>query len=237
MCMVSMPAMILTADLKDLNPIIGRVRLLMALWSCSTMLFKYLHCRSSMSTPLSATSARTAAVLAPLLSMVIFFGHVVQVDRALEEATRSGHVTVGGQEEVHRLAELVDRAVQVLPLTAYQHIGLVDSPGTANRQLAAAQHRRQYRQHLQRPAVNGCVVDQHATLGHHLFKVAQTQRVGGVPPHAHQHDFQREVQPLDDAAQGRIDQLNMKWDHALDDSRWSPARLSGANVAPRQNLP
>ena len=33
---------------------------------------------------------------------------------------RSRHVTAGGQEEVHRLAELVDGAVQVLPLAAFQ---------------------------------------------------------------------------------------------------------------------
>jgi hypothetical protein len=97
-------------------------------------------------------------------------GHIVQVDRALEEAARSGHVTVGGQEEVHRLAELVDRAVQILPLTAYQHIGLVDSPGLPTGSLRRRARRRQHRQHLQRPAVNGCVVDQNATLGHHLFQ-------------------------------------------------------------------
>ena len=47
----------------------------------------------------------------------------MQVYRALEEPTRSGRVTVGGQEEVYRLAELVDRPVQILPLTAYEHIG------------------------------------------------------------------------------------------------------------------
>jgi hypothetical protein len=117
-------------------------RVLMARWSCSTMLFRYLHCRSSMSTPLSATSARTAAVLAPLLSMVIFFG------TSCRSIARSKN----------RRAAATSRWAVKRKSTVW------------HRQLSAAQHRRQYRQHLQRPAVNGCVVDQNATLGHHLFQ-------------------------------------------------------------------
>jgi len=57
------------------------------------------------------------------------------------------------------------------------------------------------------------VIDQHAALGHHLFQVAQAQRVGRVPANAHQHDLQREVQPLDDTAQRRIRPLDVQGDH------------------------
>jgi putative transposase len=72
MCMVSMPAMILGAERDTLNP--SRVRRLTARWSCSTRLFKYFDWRNSMDTPLSATKLLTAAVFAPLLSIVIFSG-------------------------------------------------------------------------------------------------------------------------------------------------------------------
>jgi hypothetical protein len=67
MCMVSMPAMMRLADPKDLNPIIGRMRRLIARWSCSTRLFKYFDWRKAMAAPLSAIKPRTATVFAPLL--------------------------------------------------------------------------------------------------------------------------------------------------------------------------
>jgi len=49
--------------------------------------------------------------------------------------------------------------------------------------------------------MNRGVIDDHAALGHHLFNVAQDQRVGRVPAHADQHHLQRIVQPLDHLAQ------------------------------------
>jgi hypothetical protein len=39
---------------------------------------------------------------------------------------------------------------------------------------------------LDRPSVNRGVIDQHPALGHHLLDVAQAQRVGRAPAHAHQ---------------------------------------------------
>ena len=47
---------------------------LIARWSCSMRLLRYFDCRISMSAPLSAHMSRIAAVLAPLLSIVIFSG-------------------------------------------------------------------------------------------------------------------------------------------------------------------
>ena len=74
MCMISIPASVMAADQNDLNPNIGRVLRWIARWSCSMTLFRYLTRRSSMSTPFSAWYASMAAVLAPLLSMLIFCG-------------------------------------------------------------------------------------------------------------------------------------------------------------------
>ena len=72
--MVSMPAMRMLAQRKDLNPSIGRTILLMARWSCSTMLLRYFDWRGPMSAPESARMPSMAAVLAPLLSTVIVSG-------------------------------------------------------------------------------------------------------------------------------------------------------------------
>ena len=44
--------------------------------------------------------------------------------------------------------------------------------------------------------MNPGVIDDDAALSHHLFNVAQAQRVGRVPAHADQHHLQRVVQPL-----------------------------------------
>ena len=74
MCMSSMPAIVAAADRNDLNPSIGRTTRLTARWSCSTMLFRYLILRISMSAAFSALKLSSAAVLAPLLSIVIFSG-------------------------------------------------------------------------------------------------------------------------------------------------------------------
>jgi hypothetical protein len=50
------------------------------------------------------------------------------------------------------------------------------------------------------PAVNRGMIDEQAALLHHLFEIAQTQRVGDVPPDAQQHDVQWKSQPLDHAS-------------------------------------
>jgi hypothetical protein len=44
--------------------------------------------------------------------------------------------------------------------------------------------------------MHGGIVNHYTALGHDLFKVAQHQRIGRVPAHAHRHDLKRIVQPL-----------------------------------------
>ena len=59
---------------KVLNPSMGRVRRLIARWSCSTRLLRYLDWRTLMGASRSALMASSAARLAPLLSMVTVSG-------------------------------------------------------------------------------------------------------------------------------------------------------------------
>ena len=70
MCMHSMPSRRMRAQRKFLNPNMGRVRRLIARWSCSTRLLRYLNWRILMGISRSALMASSAARLAPLLSIV-----------------------------------------------------------------------------------------------------------------------------------------------------------------------
>jgi hypothetical protein len=47
-----------------------------------------------------------------------------------------------------------------------------------------------HRNQPDKSAVNGEMIDEHAALLHHLFEIAQTQRVGDIPPDARQDDVQ-----------------------------------------------
>ena len=125
-------------------------------------------------------------------------------DGAFEEGSRRRVVSVGTKQKVDRGTGTVDGSVQILPLAADVDVRLVHPPAHAHRALAPAKHRGQHRQDLDRPTMDGGVIDEHAALGHHLFDVTQTQRVRCVPANADQHHLQRIVHPLDHLAQ-RLD--------------------------------
>lgn len=74
MCKISIPEMMVWADLKLLNPSIGRQRFLMNLWSCSTILFLYWHWRILNVKQYGWVKVTKAAVLALLLSMLMVCG-------------------------------------------------------------------------------------------------------------------------------------------------------------------
>src|SRR5450755_4658587 len=129
----------------------------------------------------------------------------VVFDGAREEAPRRTTIAFGGEQEVDRVPLLINRAIPIPVLAADLDVRFVQSPAFANRTEAAfalpftkgfLQHRNQ----LDDPAVNGGMIDEQAALLHHLFEIAQTQRVGDIPPHAHQHDVQWKALPLDHAS-------------------------------------
>jgi hypothetical protein len=141
-------------------------------------------------------------------------GHAVQVDGAFEERPGRGVISFGAQQEVDSVAVAVDRAVQVLPLAADLHVGLVHPPASTHRTLAPAERSSQHRQHFHRPAMQRGVIDEDPALGHHLLDVSKAQRVGRVPTHAHQLHFERVVHTLNHSAQ-RFDHLRTVKLHRL----------------------
>src|ERR1700688_4835411 len=52
------------------------------------------------------------------------------------------------------------------------------------------------------------MIDRDTALGHHLFKITQTERVGDVPPHAQQHHIERIVQTLQHPGDARSKRLS-----------------------------
>src|SRR5450830_128735 len=64
--------------------------------------------------------------------------------------------------------------------------------------------------------MHGGVVNENTPLLHHLLDMAQAQRVGNIPAHANQHHFQRVVEPLENFAQGAIDQTFTEIMHGSD---------------------
>ena len=73
------------------------------------------------------------------------------------------YVKISGQWKY--LYRTVDRPVQVLPLAADLHVGLVHPPTQANWALAPTDRGRQQRQHLDRPAMQRAVIDEDPALG------------------------------------------------------------------------
>jgi len=73
-CINSMPLNKMRAQRNVLNPNIDRVRRLIARWSCSTMLLRYLTWRILMGVSRPAFTACKPARSAPLLSMVTVSG-------------------------------------------------------------------------------------------------------------------------------------------------------------------
>ena len=54
---------------------------------------------------------------------------LVITDRFLEEAYGGRFIPVLSQQEIYSLALLIDRAVEIAPLTFHFDIGFIDSPG------------------------------------------------------------------------------------------------------------
>jgi hypothetical protein len=113
--MLSMPGMMMRARQNDLNPRIGRAIRLMARWSCSTMLLRYLHWHMRLSTQASALTLSMAAVLAADSDLL---WHTVQVDGRFQKLPDSRQIALGSQQEVHRIDSAVNGPIQVFPFTS-----------------------------------------------------------------------------------------------------------------------
>jgi hypothetical protein len=113
----------------------------------------------------------------------------VLAHRLFEEAGRRYRIPLGTQQEINGGAFLVNRTVQVLPLTIKQDAGLSHTPTFADCPLVLSEYLFQNLQEFYRPAADTGIIYVHTTFLPHFFKVAATQRVRRVPTVAQQNDF------------------------------------------------
>src|SRR2546425_571175 len=117
-------------------------------------------------------------------------------DRLGQEAFRSLLVTLFCQQEIYRLACLIHGTIEVIPLTFDLDVGLVHAPADPHRALAAMKRFFQLGTVFHDPALDGRVVDRHATLLHAFFARPIAQRVGDVPPYTDQENVLGDMGPL-----------------------------------------
>src|SRR5258708_26956699 len=82
------------------------------------------------------------------------------------------------------------------------------------------------------------MIDRDTALGHHLFKITQSERVGDVPPHAQQHHIERIVEALQDPGDARSKRLSrcLRFLHRAAKAYLSASNTTSAALA-RQNNP
>ena len=131
---------------------------------------------------------------------------IVLVDGVLQESAGSSPPSrLAVSRQVHRIASAVNSLVKVLPLAGHFEVGFVHPLTLANRVLAPTKYDGQHRYPLDCPAMHGGVVNENTAFSHHLFNMAQTQRIGYIPVHACEHHFQQVVGPNEHLAQGAVD--------------------------------
>ena len=90
--------------------------------------------------------------------------HVVQVDGTFQKSAGSRHISLGSQQEVHRIASAVKGPLKVLPVAGYFDVGFVHPPTLANGVLALTKYGGQHRHHLDCPAMHSGLVNENTAL-------------------------------------------------------------------------
>src|ERR1700694_862774 len=179
MCMSSIPARVMAADQNDLKPSIGRAIRLIARWSGSTILFRYFTWRSSMLPSLSVLYSSIAAMLAPLLSMVIFSGvpHWSMALRRKRAAALRSRLAVRRKSTV---CPALSTARYILPLSLDADVRLVHAPARTHRALALPEDLIQHGRVLEHPAIQ-TGIGVNAALLHHFLQLPIADGINPIP--------------------------------------------------------
>jgi len=82
-------------------------------------------------------------------------------------------VPFGGEQEVNRVAALINGAVKVLLLTGNFDVGLIHSPAGTNKAFAATKDELHNWQNFQGPAMHGRMIDKDASLLNRFLQMAK----------------------------------------------------------------
>lgn len=181
MCMISMPARIACARREGLNPVISFILRLILRWPCSTRLFRYLLClllmQSSFSLP--AFNSASAAVFAPLLSMVTTSGSPCR-RIALRKKHRAADASLSAGSRWFASRESTAR-YRYFYLYLHSDVCFVHSPAPAGTVFIPAEYLIQQRHHANNSPVQGGIVNSKDTLNHEFFQIAQTEGIRQIP--------------------------------------------------------
>ena len=108
------------------------------------------------------------------------------VQRFSHKAFGGRQITVLAEEELDRIAQAVDGAVEIRPATTNLHIGFVDMSFAGHATLAPVKTFEQQRRELHDPAMDCGMVDVNAALGHHLLQISKAEIVSQIPAYAQQ---------------------------------------------------
>src|ERR1700733_7290274 len=110
-------------------------------------------------------------------------------DRLAEERLGCSDIAPGAEPKVYCLPIAIDRPVQIDPLAADFHVGLVDAPRRTYRPRELVPATLELRNIMMHPTHNGGVGHRQAALGHHLHQIPETELEAQVPPHAQDDDL------------------------------------------------
>ena len=183
-----MPAMVMAEFANDLKPAIDAQRRLIARWSCSTRLLRYLFVRTftSRQQGCSRRSRQSATATRHMPIKRHLAGHAGKrrLERLAEERLGGCNPAVSAQQKVDRLAVLIDSAIQVVPLRLNLDIGLVNPPRGTNGLCELLPALLELGNVPSHPSEDGTVGHLNSTLRHHLDEVPIRQPIGDIPSHA-----------------------------------------------------
>ena len=122
----------------------------------------------------------------------------VRCKRFAEERLRRSDATVPAQQKVDRLAALVDGSIQVVPPTADENVGFVDTPRSADRSSESIPAFLEPWHLADDPPHDRGVRYRDTAVGHQLDQVAVGQPKADLPAHAQRDDLGVEGAPAVD---------------------------------------
>lgn len=119
------------------------------------------------------------AVLTPLLSMTILNGNPFALSERAKNCVAAAFFVLE-QHEIKRFDELVDRAIEIHPLTLHFHICLIHTPRTIHSALSIWRCFRHEPGIFSHPSVQRCMIQIDASFGHDFFQIPVGDTVARV---------------------------------------------------------
>jgi hypothetical protein len=178
--MISIPARIVCARRKDLNPVISFILRLMLRWSCSIKVLTLSDLNAVTLLPAGIQLCKGCGVCTAFIYSH-HFRFAVLADGFAEETQGSRSVPFRGLQEINGLPVRVYRPVKIFPLAFNPDVCFVHSPESGGAAFITTKNLIQKWHHADNPPVQGGMVNDDATLSHHLFQITQAQGIRQIP--------------------------------------------------------